>query len=167
MDVQGFGLRDKIKFLIKKELRANATPVKAALSLALGVFMAITPIHGFQVVTLLALTFLLRLNRPLAILGVSVSSAPLLPVWIAAGIGIGKIIVPQSMATLIVNFCEQALPQKILSWMQSSSSVNGFLQGFVQWFIGSIVLAVIGGIVTFLIAFPLFSSFSKSKSIEK
>ena len=162
IDVRGFSLREKIKQLIAQEIRANATPVKAALSLATGVFMAVTPFHGFQVVSLLALTFLLRLNRPLAMLGVSVSSAPLIPLWIAGGLGVGKVVLPAPVAASIVKLCQDIFPPRIISYI-SNSPVQGFMQGFFQWFIGSLVLAVICGVTTFGIALPFFNLLKRGK----
>ena len=52
-------LAKNVKNLVRRELRANATPFKASVSLAAGVFLAITPFHGFQVLMLLIATFLL------------------------------------------------------------------------------------------------------------
>jgi uncharacterized protein (DUF2062 family) len=154
LDAPGLSIREKLIALLKHELRAHTSPVKASLSLALGVFMAILPIHGFQVITLLALTFLLRLNRPLALVGVSVSSAPLIPLWIAAGIGIGNIVVPNSFAVTIAKLAATKLPQFILTWAEKLP-VQGVFEGVVKWFFGSIVLAAMCGVVTFCIGYPL------------
>ena len=154
LDAPGLSIREKIVALVKHELRANTSPVKASLSLAVGVFMAIFPIHGFQVVTLIALTCLLRLNRPLALVGVSVSSAPLIPFWIAAGIGIGNVIVPSSVAALFAVAVEAKLPALLHSWVKNLP-VEGVFEGVVRWFLGSIVLAVLCGAATFFVSLPL------------
>jgi uncharacterized protein (DUF2062 family) len=97
------------------------------------------PIHGFQVISLIILTFVLRLNRPLALLGVTVSSAPLLPFWVASGIGVGKLLIPQSTAYMIVSMCKSILPSKV-TYFLATYSVTGFYQSFIQWFLGSIIL---------------------------
>ncbi len=149
----GLDLKGKVVSLVLNELRANTTPPKAAFSLAFGVFMGISPTHGFQVITLLALSFIFRLNRPLALLGVSVSSAPLLPFWIAAGVWTGKIFVPAAMISSILTFLKL-------------SSDNGFITGFVQWVIGSIVLAVVFAVAVFGISLPLFRSISRKKRVS-
>jgi uncharacterized protein (DUF2062 family) len=146
------------------ELRANTSPFKASASLSTGVFMAIMPIHGFQVISLIILTFVLRLNRPLALLGVTVSSAPLLPFWVASGIGVGKLLIPQSTAYMIVSMCKSILPSKV-TYFLATYSVTGFYQSFIQWFLGSIILAVMCGMVVFTAAYPLFKSLKSLNSV--
>ncbi|NLL12105.1 MAG: DUF2062 domain-containing protein [Fibrobacter sp.] len=140
-------LAKNVKNLVRRELRANATPFKASVSLAAGVFLAITPFHGFQVLMLLIATFLFKLNRPLALLGVSISSAPLLPFWFAAGAATGKAMVPESIVSMIVGCC-RIFP--------SSFSGGELMHTAVYYFLGSILLAVICGILTFGVSYLLF-----------
>lgn len=160
----GLNIRQKCKNLVMNELRANTSPFKASASLSTGVFMAIMPIHGFQVISLIILTFVLRLNRPLALLGVTVSSAPLLPFWVASGIGVGKLLIPQSTAYMIVSMCKSILPSKV-TYFLATYSVTGFYQSFIQWFLGSIILAVMCGMVVFTAAYPLFKSLKSLNSV--
>lgn len=154
LDAPGLSLREKFVALIKNELRANTSPARASFSLAIGVTMAIMPIHGFQVITLMALSFLLRLNRPLAFVGVSVSSAPLIPFWIAAGIAMGNAIMPGEVAESLAVLIESRLPAGIINWV-ASLPVQGLFTGVVRWFFGSIVLSLICGCATFFISYPL------------
>ncbi|MBN1759405.1 MAG: DUF2062 domain-containing protein [Chitinispirillaceae bacterium] len=156
LDAPGLSLREKVVALVKHELRAHTSPRKAAFSLSLGVFMAVFPIHGFQVISLIALTYLLRLNRPLALVGVSVSSAPLIPFWIAAGIGVGNLLIPVSVAVPLATALESKLPVFMHSWLRNLP-VAGVFEGVIRWFLGSIVLAVIAGVVTYGISFPLIT----------
>lgn len=160
----GTTITQKIKNIVKHELHANTSPFKASTSLSVGVSMAIMPIHGFQVVSLLALTFLLRLNRPLALIGVTVSSAPFLPFWIASGFWVGKLLIPLSTAQMIASLCETILPSKILSFFEIQS-VGTFFQSFIQWFLGSIVLSIICGLIVFAAAYPVFRSFKQKKRL--
>lgn len=152
--------------MVIKELRANTSPFKASASLSTGVLMAIMPIHGFQVISLLILTFILRLNRPLALLGVTVSSAPLLPFWIASGLGVGKLFIPQSTADMLFTTCKNILPSQLLSFIEKSSMIT-FFQSFIQWFFGSIILAVICAIFVFISSYPLFHSFKSWYALNK
>jgi uncharacterized protein (DUF2062 family) len=84
-EAEGRNLWEKTLFVLKREFRHNASPFGAALSVSTGVFMGLFPIHGFQIALLVPLAVLLRLNKPLAFLGVSISTAPLLPFWLATG----------------------------------------------------------------------------------
>jgi uncharacterized protein (DUF2062 family) len=141
MVVPGATVREKIAHLVKQELRAHATPKKAAFSLALGVFIGIFPIHGFQVLCLLGLTLLLRLNRPLAMLGVCISSPPLLPLIIIAAVEIGRMVLPANLVML-----------------SGHATGTAVLQGATEFVVGSAILSIIAGVVTFLAAYPIFRS---------
>lgn len=151
-------LSKNVKNLIRRELRANATPFKAAVSLAAGVFLAITPFHGLQVLMLLVATFIFKLNRPLALLGVSISSAPLLPFWLAAGAATGRVMVPENIVSVIVDCC-RIFP--------SSFFRGGLMHTAVYYFLGSILLAVICSILTLGISYLLFRWRSADNQDEK
>jgi glycosyltransferase involved in cell wall biosynthesis len=166
INVPGLRIRKKLLYVIKKELTANATPLRAALSFGIGVTIAVSPFHGFQVLMLLAIAFLFKLNRPLALLGVSVSSAPMIPFWIAAGIGLGKLIVPMETAIHIADVLEEVLPKGILDFLQNRT-VSGFLHGFIQWFLGTLVLAPLTGLVAFLTTWPMFKGFRMVRDKRK
>ncbi len=162
LEVPERGIRRKITAFIGRELRTNTGPFRASLSLALGVFMAILPIHGLQVITLLALSFPLRLNRPLALLGVSVSSAPFLPFWIAAGVAVGDVVVPSTFAASAATALGAHLPGAALSWI-SRLPIRGLLDGVVTWFFGSIVLAAACGAAALCAGYPILRRFKAAK----
>lgn len=165
IDVPGLRIRKKLLYVLKKELTANATPLRASLSFGIGVTIAVSPFHGFQVVLLLAIAFLFKLNRPLALLGVSVSSAPMLPFWFAAGFWLGKAIVPVENAIRMASVLESNLPSQVLTFLQNKT-VSGFLYVFIQWFIGTLVLAPICGLLAFVVSWPWFVFFRKNKKIQ-
>jgi glycosyltransferase involved in cell wall biosynthesis len=166
INVPGLRIRKKLLYVIKKELTANATPSKAALSFGTGVTIAVSPFHGIQVVMLLAIAFIFKLNRPLALLGVSVSSAPVIPFWIAAGLGLGKLIVPMDTAIYIADTLEKILPSAVMDFLQNKM-VSGFLHGFIQWFLGTLVLAPLTGIIAFFITWPMFKTLRKVREMRK
>ena len=153
-DVPGLSIREKIVALLKHELRAHRSPAKLAFSLSMGVFLGLLPIHGLQVVTLLGITVLLRLNRPVALVGVNVSCAPFLPFWIAAGAGIGNAVIPDSVAVPVAAGLELHLPLFFLGWIETLP-FEGILTGFVKWFVGSIILSISCFCITFLTSYPL------------
>jgi uncharacterized protein (DUF2062 family) len=130
------------------------------------VTIAVSPFHGFQVVMLLAIAFIFKLNRPLALLGVSVSSAPAIPFWIAAGLGLGKLIVPMDTAIYIADTLEKILPSAVLDFLQNKM-VSGFLHGFIQWFLGTLVLAPLTGIIAFFVTWPMFKTLRKVREMRK
>lgn len=130
----------KITALVRHELRAHATPRRAAASLAAGVFIGFLPIYGFQVMILMGLSFLFRINRPLALLGVCVTSPPLVPIVAAAALGIGRLV----LCLPFVNIC-------------SSCTDSILLQSAVAFALGSAVLALVGAPAAYLVAWPLFA----------
>ena len=131
--------RQKVVALFRHELRRNTTPRQAAFSLTLGVFVGILPIYFFQVASLVVLSFFTRINRPLAFLGVSVSSPPFLPVLIPLTIATGKLVVP-------------------LSWTGAFSRFHYsyLVKWGIDWFFGSIILAFVFAGVCWAVSYPLF-----------
>ena len=111
-------LAGKIALVLKRELNANS-PHKGALSLSMGVCVGIMPIYGFQILFPMAMTPILRLNWPLAFFGSCVSSPPFIPFLIAAGITIGKLVVP-------------VLPFTI----HLAAGVNALAKGGIEWICG-------------------------------
>jgi uncharacterized protein (DUF2062 family) len=144
-EAPGRTLGEKIRAMVRYELRAHATPKRAAASIALGVFMGIFPIHGFQVATLMGLAIILRLNRPLAFLGVCVSSPPFMPLLIIIAVAIGRLVVPSTM----ISHTDPSTAQKVL-------------QGGVEFIIGSAILAPVAAVGVYAVLYPLFIRLKKS-----
>lgn len=149
----GLSLREKLKVFIINELKSNADPRSAAASLGYGAFIGITPLHGIQVLLVIASSFVFKLNRPLALLGVSISSAPLLPIWIAAGLGVGKLCISEKWALPLVNFLKRVASMGIFSSLKLP--VEDFATGFVQWFFGSFIMAAICGTAIYFVTLPV------------
>jgi glycosyltransferase involved in cell wall biosynthesis len=144
VDMPGATWRQKIVALFKYELRAHTTPKRAAFSLTLGVFIGILPIYFFQVASLLLLSFFMKINRPLAFLGVSVSSAPFLPVLIPLAVATGRLVVPASWTAAF-----------------SHLSYSHLIKWGVDWFFGSIILAFVFAGICWAISYPFFLRLKK------
>jgi uncharacterized protein (DUF2062 family) len=139
VDMPGATWRQKMAALFRYELQAHSTPKEAAWSLSLGVFIGLLPIPFFQVLTIVGLTIALRLNKPLAFLGVSISSLPFLPFIIAAAVAIGKLVVPRTWGALFAN-----------------SRFASIMTGGIDWFFGSIILAFGAAGVCWVVSYALF-----------
>jgi uncharacterized protein (DUF2062 family) len=144
IELPGSTWKQKVVALFKRELSANLTPKSAAASLSLGVFLGLFPIYGFQVITLVALSLVLKLNRPLAFFGVCISSPPFLPFIIAIAVAIGRIVVPASWHASVANMRFSAL-----------------LAGGMDWFVGSIILAFVCAGICWALCYPFFLQLSK------
>lgn len=143
-----------VKNIISREMKANATPFKASVSIAAGVFLALTPFHGFQVILLLIAAVVFKLNRPLALLGVNISPAPLLPFWFAAAAATGKLLVPE----WFISKFESYLLSFSDSFIMRLLSLNriGVLHTISQYFLGSFILAAFCAALIFLLSWVLF-----------
>lgn len=165
----------KIKAVFVKELKANLSPMRASLSLALGILVGFSPFYGIHTIIVLPLAFLFRLNRPLALLAASTTILPFVPFWLAAGIFMGKMVVPVETASALIDFIRNALPCGLFDRMIANSvdfskhllppavfdkideeAGHGVIDGFVQWMLGSSVLAVAGAVVTFAVSYIFF-----------
>ena len=173
-----FGLRafcDKTKTVLTNELKANTSPLRASLSLALGVLVGLSPFYGIHTLIVLASAFILRLNRPLALIASGITLLPFVPLWIAGGIFIGKIVVPVETTSCIIDFvknlmtpeqfwnivagiakfCKRFLPKDVFDKVDGEAS-HGVIDGFVQWLIGCSIFAVAGAVITFAVCYYFF-----------
>ena len=112
-------------------------------------YLGVTPIHGFQVITL-ALAIVLRLNKPLAMLGVSD------PLHHCFHSDRRRYLDRKSDTS--PNLLSPAL--SLIRLPQDSA----LLIGFIHFVIGSFVLAVVCGIAVFFISLPVFRSTEEESS---
>ena len=95
----------------------------------------------------MALTPFLRLNWPLAFLGSCVSSPPFIPFLIAAGVAVGKVIVPALFPAI-----------------HSTAGVNAVMKGGIEWLVGSIALALASGLLTYGVFYPVLAGLIRKKN---
>jgi uncharacterized protein (DUF2062 family) len=162
------------KNLIIRELHANTSPLQASLSLALGILVGFSPFYGIHLLIVLPLAFLFRLNRPLVLLSVNTTILPMVPLWLAAGIFTGKLVLSIDKANAIVVLCRDSMPFDLFDraihalvgicrhllpaplFEKILHGSNGpFVAKFMQWFVGCSVLAVVSAIATLCIAYPI------------
>lgn len=164
VDAPGASTAQKIRFLIIKELTAHHSPGRAAAALALGACIGLMPIYGFQVLTVIGLSLILRLNRTLAFLGVTISSPPLLPFWIAAGYWIGTLVFPAAAISRSARWAAGLGLNNISNLLTTDSGAGAVFTGAVQWAIGSVIMALVVGSLVFAVSLPLFQSYDKLKA---
>lgn len=145
LDVPGNSWKEKIIALVKHELRGNTTPQKAALSVSMGVFFGLSPIHGFQVISAMGTAILFGLNKPLAFLGVSISSAPMLPFIIALEVAVGKLFVPENLFAM-------------------DTKLSKALYGGSVFGVGAMVVAVCSFVISYAILYPTLKRMSIIRS---
>jgi len=167
----------KLKAATLHELHANSSPLRASLSLALGILVGFCPLYGLHTPIVIALAFLFRLNRVLAILAASTTILPFVPFWLAGGIFTGRLVVPLESAGRLVNDLRNFLPDhlfdhivnklfhmtkhlftpEMIRRVSHGSSHQKVLDEFFQWVIGCSIFAVVSSMVTFAVSFPLLT----------
>ena len=172
-----FGVRalwERVGKVLSNELKANTSPLRSSLSLAVGVLVGLSPFYGIHTIIVLALAFMLRLNRPLALIASGITLPPFVPFWIAGGIFIGKLVVPVeaagrivdlsinlmaadrfwSAAARVVEFCKRLFPPAVFGH-GGDKAAHGVVDGIVHWFIGCSIFAVAGAAITFAVCYYL------------
>nr|WP_307735111.1 DUF2062 domain-containing protein [Chitinophaga nivalis] len=150
--------RDLIRFLLKKEswkkmwreevLRADESNGRKAASIGFGIFMAIVPIWGFQLLVAILVSIRLKLNKALVLLAAHVSTPPLTPFVIFASFLTGRIWLGQTAKDLV--FTE-------------GITFDTIRDNTLQYIYGSITLAIGAGLLAAAVSWVLLSVFRKQK----
>lgn len=151
--------RNFFRGLFKKEIRNNyirdhlinihePNHIKA-FSVALGAFMGIVPIWGFQLITAIFLSIAFRLNKALVILAAHISVPPMIPLVIYLSYKTGAMWMPGGGGSLIFN---------------RGITFDSIKNNFQQYLYGSITLAFIAAIVGGILTWLLLSIFRKKTS---
>lgn len=139
--------KDKWQHFYREQILSVQEPnhIKA-LSIGLGVFMGILPIWGFQLVTAIFLSIILRLNKTLVIVAANISIPPMIPLIIYASFRVGGFWMADCGGNL---FFSDSI---------NMESVKANLQQYVY---GSITLAIVAGTAVGLLAWLVLSVFRK------
>ncbi len=136
------GLRKKSvrEFVREYILNSGDSNIKLSLSVSLGLFIGVTPIWGWQIVTTLGLAHLLKLNKFVAVSVSNISLPPMLPFVIFLSYLIGG----WAMGVNTTNI--HYMPGSGLQWIR---------ENIIQYLLGSVLLglslALVMGPVTYLI----------------
>lgn len=143
--------RDFVRKLFSKEGRKTlykaifATPGESnhtkALSLGFGVFMGIVPIWGFQLAIGIPLAILFRLNKALFLIAANISIPPMIFVIMGLSVLTGKWIL--GIEAIVPDF--------------RNLSLDLVKQEGASFFLGGTVLAIVSGIVVYLLSLSVLS----------
>jgi uncharacterized protein (DUF2062 family) len=124
----------------------NDAPLKKSLSLALGVFIGIIPIWGFQSLAVISLAVLFKLNKSLAFLASNISIPPMIPFIVLMATKIGSLVLGHSFQ--FSNFTQlNQLPANLLDYI-----------------LGSFILATSVACLVGCISFVIFQQFVKKNN---
>lgn len=120
-----------------------------ALSVALGICMGIMPVWGFQLVTAIFLSIVLKLNKALVIIAANISIPPLIPLIIFFSYKTGGIWMKNGGGNLALT---------------GDLTFESVKSDFQQYLYGSITLAIALGILCGLLTWGLLTFFRKKTS---
>ena len=116
------------RFFFEDLLHSDDPAWKKASSVALGVWIGLSPFWGFQTIIVLFLAVVLRLNKLIAFAFSNVSIPPLIPFIIYACIQIGSFVVGSPAETAF-------------NWQEIDTYRPFIRQHFTEYLLGSVILA--------------------------
>lgn len=132
------------KFLFENILESDDSNAKKALSIALGVFIGISPFWGFQTVIVLFLAVLFKLNKAISFAFSNISFPPLIPFIIYGSLKIGSVFVSNQTPLLLT----------------SALTFEDVKNNITQYLIGSFILASLSAVIFGLSGYLLLTLFS-------
>jgi uncharacterized protein (DUF2062 family) len=135
------------QFFLENILHSEDSPAKKSLSIALGVFVGISPFWGFQTAIVLFLAVVFKLNKAISFAFSNVSFPPMIPFIIYGSLKIGS------------NFIHS---DKSL-FLDKSSTFADVKNNIGQYIVGSFLLATIAAITFGFFGYVLMTFFSKLK----
>lgn len=118
------------RFFLEDLLHSEDSKLKKSLSVALGVFIGISPIWGFHTVTVLFLAFAFRLNKLIAFAFSNVSLPPFIPFIVYASLALGGFILGKT-------------DNENFEWNNFESYREHISLHLTEYLLGSIVLSII------------------------
>lgn len=149
-----------IKKLFKKETRQEVirqilhpddSNFKKAASIGFGIFMGIVPIWGFQLVTAITLSVLLRMNKALVIIAANISIPPMIPFILYFSHVTGKFWLGENAVNLSFD---------------KGITLADLHNSFMQYVVGAITLSILMGLFSGTVSYLLLTIFRKKSTPE-
>src|SRR5690554_1558616 len=135
------------EFIKEDIIGSHDSPKIKSISLALGVFIGILPIWGFQTIVVLFLAVAFRLNKLLAFAASNISIPPMIPFIVIAALKIGSWVLNSAVNNKEV------------------STIVGFKNHLFEYLIGSVILATVTALVVGFTSYFFLKQFEKNKEI--
>lgn len=138
--------KKSLRNFIKEDILGSGdSPKVKSLSLALGVFIGIIPIWGFQTVAVLFLAVSFKLNKLLAFAASNVSIPPMIPIIVISSLYLGGL------------FTNHNIDQ------EEYSNVVDFKNHLIEYLLGSFVLATTAAILVGTISYFILISIQRKR----
>jgi glycosyltransferase involved in cell wall biosynthesis len=129
------------KFFLENVLESNDSNTRKAFSIALGVFIGISPFWGFQTILVLFLAVLLKLNKAIAFAFSNVSFPPFIPFIIYGSLKIGSYFITSDKPLLL----------------NMNMTLSDIQKNITQYLVGSFILATFMAILFGLTSYLLLT----------
>ena len=136
------------RFIVENVLGSNDSPQKKALSIALGIFIGMTPLWGFHTILVLSLALILNLNKTIAFAFSNVSLPPFIPFIVFGSFVLGNYILGQNETYNL----------------ETITTDLEILKHLKTYIIGSFTLATISAITLGILSYFIFLIFQKKKA---
>jgi glycosyltransferase involved in cell wall biosynthesis len=143
------GLRKKSvrEFFMEYIVNSEDSNAKLAMSIALGLFIGVAPIWGWQIVTTLGLAHVFKLNKFVAVTASNISMPPMLPFVIFLSYVMGGIVMGENISDMSYD---------------SGIGLHWIRENLVQYLIGSILLGIVLVITLAPVSYLLLRFFRKN-----
>ena len=128
------------EFIRRNFLDSTESNLKLSLSVALGIFVGIAPIWGYQMVTALFLAYIFKLNKIVALTASNISIPPMIPFILSLSIITGELIlgVEDSVFRFSSEINFEFVKTNLLVYIVGSLSIG-------------LILSVLFGIITYIL----------------
>ncbi|GER58317.1 DUF2062 domain-containing protein [Patiriisocius marinus] len=147
--IRNFKKKGVKKFLAEDLLGIDDSPVKKALSVALGVFVGISPLWGLHTILVVFLAVALKLNKVIAFTFSNVSLPPFIPFILYASLKLGSWLLGSEF-----NFSVDTINENF-----------EFIKHLKTYVVGSFTLAITAATLLGFLSFIIFSFFGNKKAI--
>ncbi len=142
--------KKSFRTIIKENiLQSKDSNLKISKAVGFGFFMGIIPIWGWQTLVALGLSHYFKLNKAIVILAANISIPPMLPFILFGSFYTGALVLGNDMDLL---------------HFTTDISFKTVTTDLLQYIVGSVVFAIVTGIVTFGITLLLLKIFRKKKN---
>lgn len=142
--IRSFKKKSLKQFFLENVLESGDSNLKKSLSIALGVFIGIAPVWGFQTIAVFFMAYLLRLNKLIAFAFSNVSIPPAIPFIIYGSLKVGGLFIKGTPVA------------------QNTSAIDAVKQNIAQYLAGSILLATAMALLFGTVAYFILLSTGKN-----
>lgn len=136
------------KFIKEDLLHSDDTPLKKSLSIALGVFIGLSPLWGFHTVIVLFLAIALRLNKAIAFAFSNISLVPFIPFILYLSLKTGALITDEEI---------------VFTFDDMLGNFN-FITHLKTYLVGSLTLSLIGAIILGFLGYFILKILDRKKT---